>query len=329
MTAALDALVKQAIQRWGIADATPQLLKVRENAIYRVSLGDGRFAVLRIHRRGYHSEAALRSELEWMAFLRANEIPTPAPIKTVDGDVLVIIEDQDGIGPWHVDCLHWVEGRALGASGTPLGLSDDAATRIFSDLGRLVGRIHSVASQWRIPKSFTRHSWDFDAFFGSSPIWGSFESSQWLDAEHSRIVAAGAARAAAQLAAFGRTARSFGLIHADLVRENILIDDGSTHVIDFDDSGFGWYLYDIAVALYQNRREPNYRVIEAAIISGYRSQRRLADRDVAALPLFMTLRALALIGWWKTRMPDASFALTARRSSNFACEMVQEYLASA
>ena len=46
---------------WGLPAQTPELLKYRENAVFKVRLADGRKAALRLHRPGYHSEAELRS----------------------------------------------------------------------------------------------------------------------------------------------------------------------------------------------------------------------------------------------------------------------------
>ena len=42
---------------------------------------------------------------------------------------------------------------------------------------------------------------------------------------------------------------TFGLIHADIHQKNYLFCDGQLRLIDFDDSGWGHYLYDFAVTL--------------------------------------------------------------------------------
>jgi Ser/Thr protein kinase RdoA (MazF antagonist) len=44
----------------------------------------------------------------------------------------------------------------------------------------------------------------------------------------------------------GRAAPLWGLIHADLHRDNILLHHGEIGVIDFDDCGWGYYLFDLA-----------------------------------------------------------------------------------
>ena len=83
MAAALDELqarAHRALAAWNLPAQEPELLKFRENAVFKVRLADGRTAALRLHRPGYHSEAALRSELQWMDELRRNGLNVPLPI---------------------------------------------------------------------------------------------------------------------------------------------------------------------------------------------------------------------------------------------------------
>ena len=82
----LRALAVEALLRWGVEGCEPEIVKFRENAIFRVQAADGRDAVLRVHRHGYHSDAALRSELAWMEALHAEGIDAPAVIPSAAGE---------------------------------------------------------------------------------------------------------------------------------------------------------------------------------------------------------------------------------------------------
>ena len=92
-----------------------------------------------------------------------------------------------------------------------------------------------------------------------------------------------------------------GLIHADLVRENVLLAEDDVRLIDFDDAGFGWRMFEIATALHRNRDEPHYPLIEQSLVNGYRSVRVLPDAELERLPLFMLLRSLTYLGWIRAR----------------------------
>ena len=97
--------------------------------------------------------------------------------------------------------------------------------------------------------------------------------------------------------------RLHDMIHADVLRENILVNDGALSLIDFDDSGFGFRLYDLGTALSQNLYEPDYPQIRDALIAGY-SQTRPADRST--VEVFTLARTCASVGWAAPRLaPDS------------------------
>lgn len=324
---AMKNLARQALIAWGVEDSDPVLLKYRENVVFRVVMPSGLPAALRIHRFGYHSDAALRSELQWMNYLQASGIPTPRPIAALSGELFVHARTEASSQSRQVDCMSWVEGRPLGQSGVPLNMSGDEAKRSFSALGRTIARMHNLTEAWPLPCDFERHAWDFGAFFSENPLWGPFTNSPLLDHALRDLVSKSREKAMGALVGFEKSARTFGLIHADLVRENILMsEDHSAQVIDFDDCGFGWRMYDVAVSLYQNREDPLFDVIECALLEGYASERTLTARDIKALPLFTALRAFAMIGWMQSRADSDAARETGARMSKKAAETATWYL---
>ena len=100
----LRALAVEALLRWGVQDCEPEIVKFRENAIFRVVSADGSDAVLRVHRHGYHSDAALRSELAWMEALHAEGIDAPAVIPSAAGERFVTVEPQACRSPARWTC---------------------------------------------------------------------------------------------------------------------------------------------------------------------------------------------------------------------------------
>ena len=119
------------------------------------------------------------------------------------------------------------------------------------------------------------------------------------------------------------TSLDYGLIHADLVRENVMRDGDTLQFIDFDDAGFGFRFFDLATTLIKNRGEPDYAELKAALIDGYRSQRPI---DPDNLDLFILLRALTYVGWIITRMHEDGSTIRNGRFVRNAKELAEEFL---
>ena len=111
-------------------------------------------------------------------------------------------------------------------------------------------------------------------------------------------------RARAILAAFDAEA-DVGLIHADALRENVFRQTSGLALIDFDDSGFGYRMYDLASAVTQSVDDEAYPEIVQALLDGYAAGRPLSRTARDLFPMFAMLRALSAIGWAIPRIaPD-------------------------
>ncbi|MDC6726326.1 phosphotransferase enzyme family protein, partial [Leclercia adecarboxylata] len=92
-------------------------------------------------------------------------------------------------------------------------------------------------------------------------------------------------------------AERFGLVHADLRLANLLVDGDHLHLIDFDDCGFSWFMYDFAAAVSFFEQEPIIPALMDAWVEGYRTVLPLAAEDAAMLPVFVMLRRIMLVAW--------------------------------
>lgn len=317
-------LARRALKHWGIA-SEPVFVMHRENTVFRVEASKGA-AALRIHRAGYHTRAGIEAELSWMAFLAASGIAVPAPLPAADGCLVAEAED-DGGTPRCIDLLGWLPGSPLGQSNAPLNRPRDGMVGVFAAIGAQMARLHNASDRWTIPPGFQRHAWDKAGLVGDSPFWGAFWTVSGLDADETALLGATRERLARDLDALSGEAADYGLIHADLVRENVLVQDADVAFIDFDDSGFGYRLFDVATALHKNRAEPDYPALKAALIEGYRRHRPLSDAALAALPLFTLLRALTYVGWAEARRDEPGMAARQARFTADALRLAKAYLA--
>ena len=299
-------IAQQAKNFWPSIVSEPHLIMHRENAVFRVQTTQGP-AALRIHRVGYRQKSEVVSELEWMAHLAVNGLELPAPIANCDGLLISEIEDENRIA--HVvDLLTWVKGTPLGRSNVPLAFSEPELQNIFQDVGRNLAWLHTLSDTWKRPATFQRHHLNKDGFLGEKPAWGKFWEATVLSINEKKLMKSVAQRAGEKLDTLSKAGADYGLIHADLVRENIFVHEGKTSFIDFDDAGFGFRMFDLAVALVKNREEPHYETIKAALFEGYKSQRAITSADQNSLNLFLALRDFAYLGWADARRGEPSMA---------------------
>ena len=300
-SARLTGLATNALKAWGVTDCQPRLIKYRENAVFEVKTGSGKRAALRVHRQGYHDDASLESELNWMEMLANGGMKVPTPIPNLDG-ALVFDGRADGVpGIWKVDMLAWVEGRELGAVGEPLDLAGRDVEKLFFNIGATMGSLHNLSAAWPQQNSQKRHAWDRDGFVGDHPLWGEFWELAALTPEQKALFLRAKAAIAEDLDAYGQTPESYGLIHADLVPENVMLDGDQIVLIDFDDAGFGWHMFEIVTALHWLAGEPEIETMKRSVLEGYQSVRKLAERDLAAMDMFFAARSLTYLGWVHTR----------------------------
>ncbi len=75
----LEVLARAALDYYSVSnDAKIELIKHRENAVFEIIDGDTRYA-LRVHRENYHTDAALKPELEWMTALNHSTLAVGTP----------------------------------------------------------------------------------------------------------------------------------------------------------------------------------------------------------------------------------------------------------
>jgi Ser/Thr protein kinase RdoA (MazF antagonist) len=196
----------------------------------------------------------------------------------------------------YLGVVEWLNGQVL-HDVVEHDSNASALTSHLLELGGIMAQTHNQATSWQIPQEFERHQWNVEGFLGVSPHWGKFWEVPQLDDEQRQIINQVREYLIRRLNDYGERPQTYSMIHADMHHGNLMKVDDHITVIDFDDAGFGWHLYDMAVAIYHFQDRENFADIQSAIVEGYRRHRQLADADVARLPDFLLLRNVAILGW--------------------------------
>ncbi len=282
---------EEAARHWG--GTVLRLIGARENEVFEVRIGATR-AALRLHRTAYQTEAAIRAEIDWCTALAGAGLPVASPVTNLKGERLVRLRSGR-----LASVTSWVEGVPLGANGVPLAQPVQAQLDLHHRLGRLLAQVHAT-TDLDPPVPFPRPVWDIDGLVGEAPLWGRFwEHRGANDADRATLRDA---RGFLRQALMSLKDMDFGPIHADVVRENVLVRGDSVSLIDFDDCGTGFRLYDLGTAMMQNEYERARDDLRDALVAGYAT---LRPADAATVDLMTLARGCASVGWTMPRLsPD-------------------------
>lgn len=308
----MTELAHRAAALWGMTPDQVALAARRENVVYRCETPDG-VRALRLHRVGYRSRGELVSEMEWMEALALDGMRVPHPVPSDQGHLIEMLGERP------VSVLSWLEGSPAGA-GDRLDVPDRLA--FMRDLGRVLARLHGVSDAWRPPAGFTRPRWDFDGLLGDEPLWGPFWDNPDLGPGDAALLLELREAARVRLAGIERDL-DFGLIHADILTENVLVQDGRLSLIDFDDGGWGFRDFELATLLMRFLEAPDYPALRRALLEGYATRREV---NLFVLDFFILLRSLTYLGWIIPRRHEPGGEERSLRAVAVAMPLARKFL---
>lgn len=301
-------LAQAAIDAYGFADARFQFVRTAGNTMFRVfvdnprptPVADDRYKegqfLLRIHQPGYQTTGAIALEMAWLAGMsRDANLPVPEPVPTLDGRVLTQVSIAGVPEARNCSLLRWVNGRFLSQGIRPHHLRAQ---------GRLMARMHDFAAHWQPPAGLTKRRWDWDGLFKEVEGTDLPAGEVWplVPEQYVAPFETVTQQVRQVMDDWGKGPDVYGLIHADLgVDANVLFWRGEARAIDFDDSGFGYWMYDLAVSLEHCRDDEAYPQLRDALLDGYAEFRSLPEEQLESLELFMAAFYVYL-GLWAAAM---------------------------
>ena len=324
----VTACARVALRRYDChPDASVELLNVSENATFLVSDPDTGPSVLRVHRLGYHTEQEIASELAWMDALRAEAgVRTPRVLAAANGQRVVTVP-EDSSRERHCVRFEFLPGTEPGTEPeTEPGSTLTGAH--FEELGEITARMHGHARAWPRPAWFTRFHWDYAAAFGDRARWGRWQDGVGVGPTERRVLARLDDALCTRLTAFGQGPERYGLVHADTRLANLLVHAGAVSVIDFDDCGFSWYLYDLGTTVSFFEHSPQVPGLVDSWLTGYRRAGHLSPPDEAEIWTFIMFRRLLLLAWIGSHQGvDIATELGAGYTQG-TCDLAESFLSS-
>lgn len=321
------AVARLALGAYGLPDDAPiTFVKHRENHVFRADV-DGTAYAVRVHRSGYHSEGEIRTELEYVRALRDAGVPVPEVLTTLDGSPFARVTTGDRIQlvslqRWLVDAVQFGDVEAA-VAGT-----HSPATADFAEIGAMLGDLHLASARIGVPEGFERAAWDADGLAGRAPLWGDPRALRSLDAEARALLDTAVPALHDKLRRLSVDADRYGVVHADATPENILRCGDGLVLIDFDDFGSGWFVFDLVTALFFYSGHPRAAEYKRALLEGYEAIRPLSAAEHAAWDALDLARGLSYLGWAADRPDDPASAFIADAVAPFVLRAATAFAAT-
>ncbi len=293
-------LAQTALEFYDLGESDLTLLRYFANTTYRVDVA-GEAARLATHGPYLPGRYLLRilasddwdkalGEMTWLAALSGEAgLPVPAPVPASDGKLMLSVSTPGIPNGRIVSLMRWIDGGRF--------------TRRMQSLhakawGRMVGRLHAFAATWKPPEGFDRFIWDWEGLLGGRDMPCSVEELVASMPIHLQEPFLGISEAAREMmAGLGKTPEAFGLIHTDMYPGNILFKDGEVFPIDFEDCGFGYWLWDIAVPLESEPWTDAWYRMRDDFLAGYLPVHPLPESQLKHLDLFLAADYATSVLW--------------------------------
>jgi Ser/Thr protein kinase RdoA (MazF antagonist) len=264
---------------------------------------------LRVHRHAYRGRPALDAELDFLEVCARTlpaDVAVPQPRTSDAGDRIVEITDPSTGERRLCTALSWVEGQVL-RPGRGLG------PRATEALGRALGLVHERGQDRRFVAGEHRPRWDTTGLLSA----GSYYGNGWpvlrelLTGTQLRLIDHVTHQTTQAFSELEHVPGATGWIHGDFILLNCHLrrtaHGWTVGIIDFDDAGWGHVSYDLATMIGNLTDSPQFPVLRAALLDGYRSIRQLPEAAETCLPALTAARHAASCLWAASAVPDRTW----------------------
>jgi len=282
------------------------LLKYSENYIFLIDM-ESKKRIFRVNRPDYHTIGELNSEVVWMDMLRREtDLILPHVLAGKNKELIQSFYSESSGITYSCSLFTFMNGTIV------KNLSGNELLEKMAGIGEITAKLHNQVILSNI--ELERFEWNYETLLGENPRFGDWRKYKGITSENLNLIEKSVLIIKNRLEKFGNSTNHYGLIHSDLHLSNIIIDGDILQIIDFDDCGYGWYLYDLGCSLVEYS-EGLDELVEAWL-NGYQKVRDLSDEEKSELPTFILMRRIVRLAW-----------LSSHSDSDTAKSVGEDYLA--
>lgn len=216
-------VINQILNLLGYHETDVHLLGGYFDNVYEISSVEP--IVVKIFNREFDTEEQILSEIEWIQFLNENGVNVTKPL---------IINGESYINKL-TDKLFFVAYEKV--KGTHININDENWNgKLFKQWGKGMGTMHSLSKMYK--GKYKRPEWNQHKIYQMNM--DSFDPA--IKEKWEKYLE--------EIKSMSTSKEFYGIIHGDLNHHNFLWDQGEITFIDYGDSEYNWFAYDIAISIY-------------------------------------------------------------------------------
>jgi Ser/Thr protein kinase RdoA (MazF antagonist) len=289
---ALEVLARKVLPAYPLEIVNVEPLRYALNAEFLITAlapgdsGPPKRYVLRVNAPGFHTEVEIRSELQWLLALnRATDLIVPNPVPTKSGEWVTSAEPPGIPVPRYCVLFEYIPGQAIESA---------ISSENMEKVGVFIAKLHHHGALFTPPEGFTRKHWDLKGLSGGMLDVPVEEVYALLTDEERSVIKSAEDLVAEATERLGKGKEFYGLIHADLHNKSYLFRGEDAFVLDFDTCGYGYYIYDLAVPIWNliDIKHDNIEALKSALFRGYRRVKTLSLAEEKLLRNFIAGRLM-------------------------------------
>lgn len=272
-----NTIAKEILSTYPISDPEIQFIRHNENITFKITdQADNKQYLLRIHKPvteglfgQQHTLAGVKSEIEILQELkRKNLLRAQGPVANNFGEYITECNLENFNHSCYATLLEWIEGHIL----TP---EEGNLKEIAFAIGESLALFHESLRGIKPSKDFIRPIYDADRINSTIDELKYCVEVNLFNIEQYEIIKKVLLLVKKQANELNLRGNAFGLIHADMQLNNIVVSNGKPCIIDLGFCGFGYYVFDLgsAATLFPSD-------LRQAFLQGYSSKSYFSFDDV-------------------------------------------------
>ncbi|MEO5569613.1 MAG: phosphotransferase [Bacteroidia bacterium] len=289
-------IIKEAGSKYNFVQSELKLIRANESYVFEA----GENAIFRITPDNHKTFEEICAQTAWQHYLNKNYEQAAEVLYSPFGNLAETIQTETG------SYTVVVQKKYIGKIIT----SKEWINKLFFKIGKLTGKFHALTKLYNPDTIISQlKCWSI-----SNP-----EKIKKLIPETEHFLTRKFESCLLEIERLTITKENFGMVHYDIHRGNMLLNNNNICIFDFEDACHTWFVSDIASVLFHalmnnkktlNESRSYLKNFTHYFFQGYKTENSIAENELLWLPHFLSLRTIANYAYlhkiWDFRNLDPS-----------------------